>query len=100
MLLKVHLIHFMACEAIRLAQIIEQFGDQFFNEHNPTPYIKKTLGALKICRTAALGGHVDQCSNDTCRHIAISYNSCRNRHSLGVPALNANLLRKNNGLRG
>lgn len=80
MLLKVHLIHFMAYEAIRLAQIIEQFGDQFFNENNPTPYIKKTLGVLKICRTAALGGHVDQCSNDTCKHIAISYNSCRNRH--------------------
>jgi hypothetical protein len=80
MQLKVHLIHFMAYEAIRLAQIIEQFGDQFFNENNPTPYIKKTIEALKICRTAALGGHVDQCSNDTCKHIAISYNSCRNRH--------------------
>jgi hypothetical protein len=30
------------------------------------------------CRTAALGGHRDQCSD--CGHTAISYNSCRNRH--------------------
>ncbi len=30
------------------------------------------------CRTAALGGHRDQC--DRCGHQTISYNSCRNRH--------------------
>jgi Transposase zinc-binding domain len=29
-------------------------------------------------RTAALGGHRDQCAD--CGHTAISYNSCRNRH--------------------
>ena len=39
---------------------------------------KKTLRALKDCRTAALGGHVDAC--DGCGNISISYNSCRNRH--------------------
>ncbi len=36
------------------------------------------LDAIVRCRTAALGGHRDQCSN--CGHQAISYNSCRNRH--------------------
>ncbi len=36
------------------------------------------LSAIKKCRTAALGGHVDQCED--CRAIHISYNSCRNRH--------------------
>ena len=36
------------------------------------------LRALTRCRTAALGGHVDQCG--ACGHRAISYNSCRNRH--------------------
>jgi hypothetical protein len=30
------------------------------------------------CRTAALGGHLDECTR--CGHRAISYNSCRNRH--------------------
>lgn len=38
----------------------------------------RTLSALKKCRTAALGGHIDACEN--CRNICISYNSCRNRH--------------------
>jgi hypothetical protein len=38
----------------------------------------KILGALRDCRTAALGGHVDAC--DECGVVKISYNSCRNRH--------------------
>lgn len=38
----------------------------------------KVLHAIARCRTAALGGHRDQCSQ--CGHQAISYNSCRNRH--------------------
>jgi Putative transposase/Transposase zinc-binding domain len=38
----------------------------------------KVMTAIERCRTAALGGHVLRCEN--CLHIAISYNSCRNRH--------------------
>jgi len=38
----------------------------------------RTLSALRICRTAALGGHLDACSE--CGTVRISYNSCRNRH--------------------
>jgi Putative transposase/Transposase zinc-binding domain len=38
----------------------------------------KVLQAIEHCRTAALGGHRDQCTR--CGHSAISYNSCRNRH--------------------
>jgi hypothetical protein len=39
----------------------------------------KVLLAIARCRTAALGGHRDQCTR--CGHRAtISYNSCRNRH--------------------
>jgi hypothetical protein len=37
-----------------------------------------TLKALKNCRTAAMGGHIDSC--DACGKLSISYNSCRNRH--------------------
>jgi hypothetical protein len=36
------------------------------------------LTELAACRTAALGGHVQQC--DTCGQQDVSYNSCRNRH--------------------
>ena len=38
----------------------------------------KVLTAIERCRTAALGGHLDQCTR--CGYRAISFNSCRNRH--------------------
>jgi hypothetical protein len=36
------------------------------------------MHAIEVCRTAALGGHKDKCNS--CGHLEISYNSCRNRH--------------------
>jgi hypothetical protein len=61
-----------------LAEIIDRFGDEFEHKHSPNSYVRRTLSALKRCRTSSLGGHVDKC--DECGHIRISYNSCRNRH--------------------
>ena len=45
---------------------------------------RKVLSAIARCRTAALGGHVDECTG--CGHEAISYNSCRDRHGPKCPA--------------
>ena len=61
-----------------LAQIIDRFKQEFEQKHTPNTYLLRTLSALQRCRTAALGGHADKC--DTCGHVRISYNSCRNRH--------------------
>ena len=36
------------------------------------------MTAIELCRTAALGGHVEQC--DHCGHSRIAFNSCRDRH--------------------
>jgi hypothetical protein len=36
------------------------------------------MTAIELCRTAALGGHVERC--DDCGHTRVAYNSCRNRH--------------------
>jgi hypothetical protein len=36
------------------------------------------MSAIERCRTASLGGHVEQC--DACAHQRVAYNSCRNRH--------------------
>lgn len=36
------------------------------------------MSAVEHCRTAALGGHVDACTD--CGHWRVAYNSCRNRH--------------------
>jgi hypothetical protein len=38
----------------------------------------RTLSAVRLCRTAALGGHKAVCTD--CGIESISYNSCRNRH--------------------
>ena len=39
---------------------------------------RRVMTAIEACRTAALGGHVEQC--DRCGHQRVWYNSCRNRH--------------------
>jgi len=61
-----------------VADIIRQFGESFINQYNPNPYLQRTLRALENCRTSIMGWHLDEC--DSCGHLRISYNSCRNRH--------------------
>jgi hypothetical protein len=61
-----------------LAGIVRQYREAFVQHCRPLGYQLKVLDAIASCRTAALGGHVDQCNS--CKHIRISYNSCRNRH--------------------
>jgi len=39
---------------------------------------QRTMSAIELCRTAALGGHVEGCRS--CGTIRVAYNSCRNRH--------------------
>jgi hypothetical protein len=63
-----------------VADIIRTAGPQFRQRYWRAltwPQIK-VLNAIVRCRTAALGGHRDQC--DRCGYQAISFNSCRNRH--------------------
>jgi hypothetical protein len=43
-------------------------------------HVQKVLHRLKICRTARLGYHVYQCSDDECGKIKYQYHSCRDRH--------------------
>ena len=65
---------------LEVADIIRLAGDSFIERngtHLAWPQLK-VLRAIRNCRTAALGGHLDRCSR--CGHQAISYNSCRNRH--------------------
>jgi len=63
-----------------VADIIRRAGDKFIERYRGslTWAQLKVLRAIERCRTAALGGHRDQCVR--CGHHAISYNSCRNRH--------------------
>jgi Putative transposase/Transposase zinc-binding domain len=60
-----------------VAHVLHRSWDKVENSSLSSWQIR-TLRAVKDCRTLALGGHVDAC--DSCGHIQISYNSCRNRH--------------------
>src|SRR6202051_3197587 len=70
----------MTWPLLELADIIRAAGQRLIDRHPAwlTWLHVKVLVAIERCRTAALGGHVDECSR--CGHRAISYNSCRNRH--------------------
>lgn len=61
-----------------LAQVVSLYKASFFHKHHQLKQHLSVLHAIEQCRTAAMGGHVDQC--DHCGHLRISYNSCRNRH--------------------
>ena len=39
---------------------------------------RRVMSAIELCRTAALGGHVEACED--CAHVRVAFNSCRNRH--------------------
>lgn len=61
-----------------VADILKQHWSSLVEEGKLNTWQLRTLNAVKDCRTAALGAHVDGCS--VCGHLRISYNSCRNRH--------------------
>jgi putative transposase/transposase-like zinc-binding protein len=65
---------------LEVADIVRCAGQSFIERSRKwiNGQHEKVLLAITRCRTAALGGHRDQCSD--CGHTAISYNSCRNRH--------------------
>ena len=71
----------MSRPPLEVADVIRTAGAAFIERNRRWLRWKhiKVLLAIARCRTAALGGHLDQCTR--CGHRAtISYNSCRNRH--------------------
>ena len=66
--------------ALEVADIFRHHGEAFRQAHaGHLGYVeRRIMGAITACRTAVLGGHVEQC--DDCRATRIAYNSCRNRH--------------------
>jgi hypothetical protein len=70
----------MSRAALEVADIVRAVDNRFWEKHKShLAWVhRKVLDAILRCRTAALGGHLDQCVN--CGHQAISYNSCRDRN--------------------
>src|SRR5271167_2949607 len=66
--------------ALEVADIFRRHGEAFRQAHagHLGGVERRIMGAITACRTAVLGGHVEQC--DDCGATRIAYNSCRNRH--------------------
>jgi hypothetical protein len=73
--------------ALEVAEVIREHGDAFLAKYGGslTAAQRQALRALSVCRTAALGGHVQRCAD--CGQERIAYNSCRNRHCPKCQAL-------------
>ena len=65
-------------KSVEVADIFRQYGSSYRERHKMPLSQLRSMRAIERCRTAELGGHVDEC--DSCGRIRISYNSCRNRH--------------------
>ena len=70
----------MSRPELEVADIFRRFGAAWraANEGHISLTQRRVMTAIEICRTAALGGHVERCED--CAHTRIAYNSCRNRH--------------------
>jgi hypothetical protein len=64
--------------SLEVADLFRAFGPAYREAHPMPLRHHRVMRAIEICRTAELGGHLDQC--DHCAAVRISYNSCRNRH--------------------
>ncbi|MHA1553569.1 MAG: IS91 family transposase [Alphaproteobacteria bacterium] len=70
----------MARLSLEVADILRDHGATWrkVNAGHVSLEQMKVMAAIETCRTATLGGHIEQCQD--CRHTRIAYNSCRNRH--------------------
>jgi putative transposase/transposase-like zinc-binding protein len=65
---------------LEVADIFRQIGPAYRQEHadSLSRGQRRVMTDIERCRTAALGGHVEQC--DACGHQRVAFNSCRDRH--------------------
>ena len=70
----------MTAPQLEVADVFRDHGPAFLDAFDDVlrPEQRRALRDIAECRTAALGGHVEEC--DRCGHRQIAYNSCRNRH--------------------
>jgi hypothetical protein len=66
--------------ALEVADIFRRHGQAFraAQAGRLSPDQRRVMAAIEVCRTAALGGHVERCEG--CGLIRIAYDSCRDRH--------------------
>jgi hypothetical protein len=65
---------------LEVADVFRRYGSAYRQQHagSLSRGQRRVMSAIELCRTAALGGHLEEC--DSCGHQRPAYNSCRNRH--------------------
>ena len=65
---------------LEVADILRRYGETYRQQHGASLSTaqRRVMTAIQVCRTAALGGHLEQC--DSCSHQRPCYDSCRDRH--------------------
>lgn len=65
---------------LELADVLRRYGEAYRQQHGASMSIaqRRVMTAIEVCRTAALGGHLERC--DQCGHERNAFNSCRDRH--------------------
>ncbi len=72
----------MVRSPIEVADVFAAHADAFLRAYGKVASSAKrrVLRELVLCRTAALGGHLERCDNDECGYERPAYDSCGNRH--------------------
>src|SRR6266699_5833028 len=65
---------------LEVADVFRRYGAAYRQQHagSLSRGQRRVMSAIELCRTAALGGHLEEC--DSCGHQRPAFNSCRNRH--------------------
>jgi Transposase zinc-binding domain len=61
---------------LEVGDLFRRYGEAYREEHaaSLSTAQRRVMSAIELCRTAALGSHVEQC--DQCRYERICYDSC------------------------
>ncbi len=72
---------------LEVADVLYRYGDAYRQKNHDvlSTAQRRVMSAIELCRTAALGGHIEEC--DRCDHQRMFYNSCRDRHCPKCQAL-------------
>lgn len=65
---------------LEVADVFRRYGEAYREQHGASMSTaqRRVMTAIEVCRTAALGGHLERC--DDCGHERNAYNSCSDRH--------------------
>ena len=69
----------MQAGSLQVADVFRRHGEDYRQQHGASLSTaqRRAMTAIELCRTSALGGHVERC--DSCGHQRVWYNSCRSR---------------------